>query len=93
MAAACILERYIEDEGVGSILARQCPYPPPEEIATFNYTLIGTYVGMRHHVEDSEDWHKVKAYVNNYKVLSFISLSIVLRYLVLFISFYFLFSM
>lgn len=68
VAAQCILERYLEEEGRHAIDAVPCPYPPPDEIATFDYDLIRTYVKMKNNVEDDDDWHRVKAYVDNYKV-------------------------
>lgn len=68
VAAACILERYLEEKGVGSLVAQTCSYPPPAEIASFNYDVIRKYVRMRSNVQDYHDWHEVKSYVENYKV-------------------------
>lgn len=39
MSAACLLERYLEDEGIGSLPARPCSYPPPRELMFFNYNI------------------------------------------------------
>lgn len=68
LAAACILERYLEEEGEGSIEAQSCPFPPPEEIAVFDYNVIRKFVKLKSKAEDHIDWHKVQTHVNNYKV-------------------------
>lgn len=73
VAAACILERYLEEKGVGSLVAQTCSYPPPAEIASFNYDVIRKYVRMRSNVQNYNDWHEVKSYVENYKVYDFSS--------------------
>ena len=44
MSAACILERYIEDLGEGSIEAQPCVYPPPEELANFDYNVVKKHI-------------------------------------------------
>ena len=49
MAAACLLQRYMEDQGDGAIDARPCPYPPPEEVAFFDYNQVRSYVQDMHY--------------------------------------------
>jgi hypothetical protein len=44
MAAACLLERYLEDKGVGSVSAPICSYPPPLDLETFNYDIVKSYI-------------------------------------------------
>ena len=44
MSAACILERYIEDLGEGSIEAQPCVYPPPAELANFDYNVVKKHI-------------------------------------------------
>ena len=43
MSAACLLERYIEDEGDGSIIAPKCSYPPPPELEIFDINELRMY--------------------------------------------------
>lgn len=44
MSAACLLERYIEDQGDGSILAQPCIYPPPSDLACFDYNIVREHI-------------------------------------------------
>lgn len=44
MSAACILERYLEDLGEGSIEAEPCAYPPPAELANFDYNVVKRHI-------------------------------------------------
>lgn len=44
MAAACILERYVEDEGEGSICGEACEYPPPRDLAFFDYNKVKEHI-------------------------------------------------
>lgn len=44
MSAACLIERYIEDEGEYSILAEPCSYPPPMELEILDYSKVSEYV-------------------------------------------------
>ena len=39
MSAVCLLERYLEDQGEGSLPAIACSYPPPRELMFFNYNI------------------------------------------------------
>lgn len=54
-----------------SIEAIPCQFPPPDEIAEFNYDLIRQYIRMQHRAENHKDWSNVMSYVENYKVRSF----------------------
>ena len=49
MSAACILERYIEDQGEGSLVATPCRFPPSEEESTFDYDIIRQHVRALHY--------------------------------------------
>lgn len=44
MSAACLLERYIEDCGEGSMPAIPCAYPVPPELDCFDYGTVKRYV-------------------------------------------------
>ena len=44
MSAACLLERYMEDEGQGAISPPACVYPPPKELAQFDYDTVKQYI-------------------------------------------------
>ena len=39
MSAVCLLERYLEDQGEGSLPAIACSYPPPRDLMFFNYNI------------------------------------------------------
>lgn len=49
MSAACILERYIEDRGEGSLAATPCRFPPSDEESTFDYDIIRRHVRALHY--------------------------------------------
>jgi len=49
MSAACILERYIEDRGEGSLSATPCHFPPSVEESTFDYDIIRRHVRALHY--------------------------------------------
>ncbi len=44
IAAACILERYLEDRGQGSLTAIPCGYPIPSDLSIFDYQKVKDYV-------------------------------------------------
>eukprot|EP01040_Poterioochromonas_malhamensis_P010645 gene10645-11592_t len=44
MSAACLLERYLEDKGRGSLLAPACSYPPPPDLENFDYNLVKCHI-------------------------------------------------
>ena len=46
MSAVCLLERYLEDQGDGSLPAQACSYPPPRELSYFNYNIGEKIVGI-----------------------------------------------
>ncbi len=49
VAAACLLQRYMEDHGEGALEARPCPYPPPDDVAFFDYNEVRSYVRDMHY--------------------------------------------
>ena len=44
MSAACLIERFIEDEGEYSVPAEPCEYPPPPELATLDYAKVSEHI-------------------------------------------------
>jgi len=48
MAAACLLERYLEDKGERSMAAKPCPYPVPRALQAFNYDVVREYIRKEH---------------------------------------------
>jgi RNase H-fold protein (predicted Holliday junction resolvase) len=48
VSAACLLERYLEDEGKGSFPAQPCEFPPPIHLATLDYQLVRAHVRKQH---------------------------------------------
>ena len=44
MSAACLLERYLEDSGVGAMPAEPCSYPPPADLAFFDYDVVRAHI-------------------------------------------------
>lgn len=44
VAAACLLQRYLEDEGEGALEARNVAYPLPDELAFFDYNNVREYI-------------------------------------------------
>ena len=53
MSAACLLERYLEDGGAGALDATPCPFPPPADVAMFDYNTVKSYVRSLYYTEDS----------------------------------------
>lgn len=48
MAAACLIERFIEDEGEYAIPAEPCEFPPPPELAYLDYSKVSEHIrGLR----------------------------------------------
>jgi RNase H-fold protein (predicted Holliday junction resolvase) len=52
MAAACLLERYLEDYGEGAIESPDCPFPPPKELENFDYNLVKAYIRYLYYRKD-----------------------------------------
>ena len=48
MSAACLLERYLEDCGEGAIDALPCSFPPPLDIAYFDYKIVKNHIRSLH---------------------------------------------
>jgi RNase H-fold protein (predicted Holliday junction resolvase) len=47
VSAACLLERYIEDEGDFNVLpALPCPFPIPKDLENFDYGIVQTYIRL-----------------------------------------------
>lgn len=44
VAAACLLQRYLEDEGEGALEAEKVDYPLPDELAYFDYDDVREYI-------------------------------------------------
>ena len=40
MSACCLLERYLQEEGDGSLDARPTSYPPPKSLEIFDYNIV-----------------------------------------------------
>jgi hypothetical protein len=61
MAAACLIERYIEDQGEYSILAEPCEYPPPKDLSMLDYSKVAAHVKRINAVEYTQaDINKIK---------------------------------
>ena len=59
MSAACLIERFHEDEGEYSILAQPCVYPPPVELEILDYNQVSDYVRESREQEMNPlDFHK-----------------------------------
>jgi hypothetical protein len=43
-SAACLIERYVEDEGEGALEARACEYPIPPALEFFDYSEVSEYI-------------------------------------------------
>ena len=54
MSAVCILERYIDDEGWGSLPAEPCSYPPPPELEIFDYEVVKKHIKELYYNDDAE---------------------------------------
>lgn len=48
MSAACLLERFVEDEGCNTIPAQLCSFPPPPELEIFDYDVVKNYIRETH---------------------------------------------
>lgn len=47
VSAACLLQRYIEDEGnFNTLPALPCIYPPPQDLEYFDYSLVQRYIRL-----------------------------------------------
>ncbi len=44
MSAACLLERYMEDSGEGSVLAEASEYPVPAGLDNFDYNTVRLHI-------------------------------------------------
>ena len=53
MSAACLLKRYLEDRGAGALDASFCPFPPPPDVAMFDYNTVKSYVRSLYYSEDN----------------------------------------
>ena len=49
VSAMCLLERYIEDEAIGSIEALPSVYPIPDELNNFDYEVVKEYIRNLHY--------------------------------------------
>lgn len=78
MSAVCLLERYLEDQGEGSLPAQPCSYPPPRELMFFDYnignssktermtflTYLSMYIGYLYHFVTIRLDNNVSSYFN-----------------------------
>ena len=55
MSAACLLERYLEDKGRGSLLAPACSYPPPKDLEYFDYNLVKCHIRRVYFTQEKGD--------------------------------------
>ena len=44
VSAACLLERYLEDEGAGVLQAKKCSYPIPSDLEYFDYEVVKAHI-------------------------------------------------
>lgn len=44
VSAACLLERHMEDEGVGVLQAKKCLYPIPPDLKNFDYEVVKSHI-------------------------------------------------
>jgi RNase H-fold protein (predicted Holliday junction resolvase) len=49
MSAVCLLERYLEDQGDGSLAAIPCTYPPPKELMYFDYNSVREHIREKYY--------------------------------------------
>ena len=54
MSARCLLDRYIEDEGRGTLDAIACEFPIPPELERFDYSLVKRYIEDTYYEEPTE---------------------------------------
>ena len=67
MSAACLLERYLEDEGVGALLAIPCSYPPPPELSYFDYNIVREYIRDRYYSSPMSSGRREELIMQNLK--------------------------
>ena len=58
VAAACLLQRYMEDQGEGALEARLCLYPPPDDLAYFDYSEVKSYIQDIHYYNSGSQGRK-----------------------------------
>ena len=80
MSAACLLERYIEDAGLGSIEAPTCSYPPAADLAHFDYNLVRQHIKILHHTAPSEIYRSILNLVSDMDYIAVVLKSIVLKF-------------
>ena len=54
MSARCLLDRYIEDEGRGTLDAVPCEFPIPPDLERFDYSLVKRYIEDTYYEEPTE---------------------------------------
>lgn len=54
MAAACLLERYIQDDGEGSVIAPICDYPIPKSLQYFDYDIVRQHISDQYYDPPSQ---------------------------------------
>lgn len=54
MSAACLLERFIQDEGDGSIEAHACAFPVPRDLQYFDYETVREHIRETYYSEEDD---------------------------------------
>lgn len=55
MSAACLLERYLDDDGGGALPARPYKWPLTEQQTIFNYQEVRDHVREMYYASEDED--------------------------------------
>jgi hypothetical protein len=67
MSAACLLERYLDDAGEGALPAIPCEYPPPKELAYFDYDVVRRHIREQYYSEGLSDEKRKMAIMQDLK--------------------------
>jgi RNase H-fold protein (predicted Holliday junction resolvase) len=59
-SAACLIEHYVEDEGGGSLEARPCAYPVPDDVGYFDYRIVSAHIRDQYVDLTQEDMDRVR---------------------------------
>lgn len=62
MSAACLLERYIDDEGGGSLSARPCGWPIRPENEIFDYEVVKDHIRKLYYSNEDANIPKVDVF-------------------------------
>ena len=67
MSAACLLERYLEDKGEGSLEAQACSYPPPKHLEQFDYEVVRSHIRELYFTGPQSDLERKRATMQKLK--------------------------